>query len=553
MGGGSSKPSFVASEESAKGTLLGTPKSNLLPSEICVKTTQAVEKVDCLGEYRVVDFGQPLPVSAEIGRSSSVVGQLSIDSVVNVLALGMDKGRVRGRIDAPHKGWISLRLGNHCFAVPMQMSTDVVVAEVEAAAATDSPPQTTSESTIVRGATLEEEVTNWLQAVSGEGCTGTLMEWLRDGQVLCRTLNKIQPGMVKRINKQSSPFQQMENVTAFIQACRKFGVLEKDLFSTSDLHEGRHSKVVINCIASLGFVVQRSAPLFTGPYISVRSTSKENSRISFGSKARPGNLPPVYGEQGVLDAITDCIDDRFERVMVAVREDGIARGTPIDASVEMHDLSVRFRAAVRGLHEPFELAREFMDSTLRKNSDRRDELLRVFGDCEKIVHIRQVVTKLKEVLPPEYSTDDRFERCAKACETVEKIVHIRQVITKMKEALPPECSKDDRLDIEHLVRARTASHAPVSGNGESEFDAFPHFASLTKDRPRTTLSTDVLKEIHDLIAEMDELGGLDLLCRESHDVARAMDDFTTVANSMGSPAPRAQRAEKTTDLRRWNL
>jgi hypothetical protein len=117
---------------------------------------------------------------------------------------------------------------------------------------------------------LEEEVLRWVEAVSGErhGCQ-PLMEWLKDGQVLCRTANKIQQGICPRINSQAMPFKQMENVTAFIQACRKLGVLEKDVFSTVDLYEGKNSKAVLNCIASLGSVVRRTAPSFKGPYLGV--------------------------------------------------------------------------------------------------------------------------------------------------------------------------------------------------------------------------------------------------------------------------------------------
>lgn len=99
------------------------------------------------------------------------------------------------------------------------------------------------------------------------------MDWLKDGQVLCRTANKIQPGICPRINTQSMPFKQMENVTAFIQACRKLGVLEKDVFSTVDLYEGKNSKSVMICIASLGSVVRRTAPSFQGPYIGVAQNS----------------------------------------------------------------------------------------------------------------------------------------------------------------------------------------------------------------------------------------------------------------------------------------
>lgn len=120
----------------------------------------------------------------------------------------------------------------------------------------------------IKASSVEDEALLWIEAVCGEEKGDEpLMEWLKDGQVLCRTANKIQEGICPRINKQKMPFQQMENVTAFIQACRKLGVLEKDVFSTVDLYEGKSPKSVINCIVSLGAVVRRTAPSFRGPYI----------------------------------------------------------------------------------------------------------------------------------------------------------------------------------------------------------------------------------------------------------------------------------------------
>merc|ERR1712066_447899 len=104
---------------------------------------------------------------------------------------------------------------------------------------------------------LEQQAGAWIETVTGERRGGqTLMQWLKNGQVLCRMANKIQPGICPRINTQTMPFKEMENVTAFIQACRKLGVMEKDVFSTVDLYEGKNSKSVMNCIASLGSVVR---------------------------------------------------------------------------------------------------------------------------------------------------------------------------------------------------------------------------------------------------------------------------------------------------------
>mmetsp|Transcript_64272 Transcript_64272/g.119448 ORF Transcript_64272/g.119448 Transcript_64272/m.119448 type:complete len:298 (-) Transcript_64272:159-1052(-) len=140
---------------------------------------------------------------------------------------------------------------------------------------TPAPAEPPAPQTVIDSGDLEEDVTRWIEAVSGEKKPDgkSLFEWCKDGQVLCRTANKLQPGLCPRINKSTMPFQQMENVTAFIQACRKLGVLEKDLFSTVDLYEGKNMKSVCNCIYNLGSVVRRTAPTFRGPYLGVAQTA----------------------------------------------------------------------------------------------------------------------------------------------------------------------------------------------------------------------------------------------------------------------------------------
>merc|ERR1719464_477293 len=93
----------------------------------------------------------------------------------------------------------------------------------------------------ISAGSLEEDVTTWIELVSGEEHGGhAFSEWLKDGQVLCKTANKISPGVVPRINTSSTPFKEMENITNFIQACRKLGVREENVFSTFDLHEAKN-------------------------------------------------------------------------------------------------------------------------------------------------------------------------------------------------------------------------------------------------------------------------------------------------------------------------
>lgn len=151
----------------------------------------------------------------------------------------------------------------------------------------------------IKASSVEEEALLWLEAVSGEEKGDEpLMEWLKDGQVLCRTANMIQIGICPRINQQNMPFKQMENVTAFIQACRKLGVLEKDVFSTVDLYEGKNPKSVINCIVSLGAVVRRTAPSFRGPYIGAHQNAvvKDAARAKVAATQDSGYRADISGE-----------------------------------------------------------------------------------------------------------------------------------------------------------------------------------------------------------------------------------------------------------------
>ena len=118
-------------------------------------------------------------------------------------------------------------------------------------------------------------MTLWVEAISGETRGDeTFGKWLKDGRVLCSVANKIQPGIIANVNSSKMPFKQMENVTAFIQACRKLGVLEKDVFSTVDLFEAKNLTSVQRCIFNLGSAVRRTAPEFQGPFLGVAQNAK---------------------------------------------------------------------------------------------------------------------------------------------------------------------------------------------------------------------------------------------------------------------------------------
>jgi hypothetical protein len=65
---------------------------------------------------------------------------------------------------------------------------------------------------------MEVSARAWIEAVLGEPLgAGSLQAELKSGEVLCRVINTIKPGSVKKINQMKMPFMQMENIGAHRQ------------------------------------------------------------------------------------------------------------------------------------------------------------------------------------------------------------------------------------------------------------------------------------------------------------------------------------------------
>ncbi|KIH51835.1 calponin family repeat-containing domain protein [Ancylostoma duodenale] len=50
------------------------------------------------------------------------------------------------------------------------------------------------------------------------------------------------------------PFQKMENISNFLEACKAYGVAEISCFQTVDLYENKQCYKVIECLRSLAAV-----------------------------------------------------------------------------------------------------------------------------------------------------------------------------------------------------------------------------------------------------------------------------------------------------------
>ncbi|VDK44234.1 unnamed protein product [Anisakis simplex] len=109
----------------------------------------------------------------------------------------------------------------------------------------------------------EDEASNlleWIATITKEdfntsGSRENFSERLKDGQLLCRLLNAIQPGTVKKIMKPMSNFNCMENINQFCTSVREMGVKDEETFQSVDLFESRDFFSVCVTLQSLARLV----------------------------------------------------------------------------------------------------------------------------------------------------------------------------------------------------------------------------------------------------------------------------------------------------------
>ena len=67
----------------------------------------------------------------------------------------------------------------------------------------------------------------------------TLQEELKDGIILCRLVNAIEPGVCPKPSTARMAFKQMDNIGNYLKACADLGVPSEDTFQTISLYEGQ--------------------------------------------------------------------------------------------------------------------------------------------------------------------------------------------------------------------------------------------------------------------------------------------------------------------------
>lgn len=122
---------------------------------------------------------------------------------------------------------------------------------------------------------LEAEARGWLQALVKEPFpSGSFGEALKNGIYLCKAINVLSPGSVRKINQGSLAFKQMENISFFLEAIGRYGVNKADSFQTVDLFEEQNLNQVVSTIHALGR--QAQAKRFGGPTLGAKVAVKQD-------------------------------------------------------------------------------------------------------------------------------------------------------------------------------------------------------------------------------------------------------------------------------------
>lgn len=133
----------------------------------------------------------------------------------------------------------------------------------------------------------KKEILDWIEAVIGEKINKSdpFEKVLKDGVYLCKLVNKLVPGYVKKINTKGGNFALMENLAAVQKGMREYGLPEDELFQPVDLFEARNIKAVVKSLAALARLCLNKG--FEGPAFGPKM-SEEHKREFTEEQLRAG-------------------------------------------------------------------------------------------------------------------------------------------------------------------------------------------------------------------------------------------------------------------------
>lgn len=139
----------------------------------------------------------------------------------------------------------------------------------------------------------------WISELSEMQLDSDFHAALKSGVALCKALNKLSPGACPKISTFNQPFMQRENIAAFIQGAKKYGVKDTIVFNTQDLFEGDNLVSVVDCIFALGGVAQANG--WKGKALGVAQTSGGIKDSKFEVKPTGDEHSSTYDTSGTVN------------------------------------------------------------------------------------------------------------------------------------------------------------------------------------------------------------------------------------------------------------
>ncbi|MCJ8748086.1 hypothetical protein PDJAM_G00160920 [Pangasius djambal] len=177
------------------------------------------------------------------------------------------------------------------------------------------------------------EAQRWIEEVTKKRFgSSNFRSALENGVLLCDLINKLKPGIIKRVNRLSTPIAGLDNVNVFLKACGKLGLNDAQLFHPGDLQDvstrvtvrrqetSRRLKNVLITIYWLGRKAQAD-PSYSGPQLNFKafegllgvalskaldeaSCSKSSVRDSgFAETWYPDREVPSYGREDSVESL----------------------------------------------------------------------------------------------------------------------------------------------------------------------------------------------------------------------------------------------------------
>ncbi|XP_051560275.1 LIM domain only protein 7-like [Myxocyprinus asiaticus] len=105
---------------------------------------------------------------------------------------------------------------------------------------------------------------------------------LEDGVLLCNLISTLKPGIIKCVNKHSTPIAGLDNVNVFLKACEKLGLNEAQLCHPGDLQDVSNGVTVRrketsrrqkNVLITIYWLVRKAQadPFYTGPLLNLKA------------------------------------------------------------------------------------------------------------------------------------------------------------------------------------------------------------------------------------------------------------------------------------------